>query len=663
MKTICTLGWLLLLVVPAMANSTIWETAVAQEFEKGGFYNTMLVADGTVQTNAKFRAIPSSEVSMWSAVSDASGKLYLGTGMRGIIYRFWQASLEKYYETGELIVTSLVAVGDTLYAATIPDGKIFVVKNGQGSLLVKLPSSYIWAMQRWQNKLYAATGTEGILYQIDLDTKEIVPLLKTTEKHLLSLAITPQGLIYAGSAPNGIVYCLAPGSQATVVFDLPENEVRGLAVANNKLYIGANASKGFDNVRMVQTLARNIQEQGYRGKLLDRKKIWEEMLSGVVYEYEEGKGWNKIFELPKNFINAIVPLGEQGILVGTGLEGRIYHVQSAEVWSIVADLKEEQVMTLVTVAGVLKFYGTGDTGALYLRDGQAGTDESCYVSPVHDTEAMSQWGTLQMEKQGRLTAQVRTGNTQKPDEFWTAWSSPNEESHFRIANPPGRFVQYKITWLEAESVLKGVRIIYRRQNRPPAIKSFKVPLVVGNVRKLAADKVVAPIQLAWEAKDPDNDNLRYRLWLRRQQSGYWQDLLAGQVYTLNNFKWDTSRLPDGNYSLKLEASDELDNAKPAAATQMVGPLLIDNNPPVVVVEEKPGELHGLVSDDFSCIAQIAYRVQGGEWILLDAEDGIFDTAEEFFKIILPTSLQPGQTLEIKGMDSAGNCGYVFSVVK
>lgn len=660
MKFWGTLAWLLVFPMALFANTTVWENLTFQDFSKGTGYQVILSADGTISYGLPLGPLQLSDIMAWSVAYDSKGNTYVGTGVHGVVYRLEQRTFQKYYETGELIVTALESQGDELYAGTIPDGKIFQIKDGKGDLWVKLPASYIWGMKLYEGKMYVATGPDGILYQVDMSSKEIKELVKTGEKHLLSMALS-QNNIYVGSAPNAIVYRISPDGKLSVALDLPENEVRSLVACQGKLYIGVNVAKGFDNTRMVQTLAKNVQDQGFKGKLVDRKKIWEELMSSSVYQFEENKGWDKFFEFPKTFITTMASLEDKGILVGTGLEGKIYQIKTPEVWSVLTDLKEDQILSLMVKNDALNCLGTGDTGVLYTVSSEFVPNQANYLSEIHDTEAFSQFGSVEWEKEGELVLQTRTGNTQKADEFWSDWSTPITTSPAKLTSPAGRFFQYRVSWSQKEAILHGVRILYRRQNRAPVIKSFKLP-TPSNPRKLYPEKSSNPFQVSWEAKDPDNDNLRFRLWYKNVKTDIWHETTANQIYTEPKFKWDASHCPDGYYLLKLEVSDELDNSIPGITRQISSPLLIDNRPPQISAQVEAGQVSGVASDSFSCIAHLAYRIQDGEWTLLDPADGIFDQCEESFRFSV-ASLAKGSTVELKAVDASGNAAYGFCLVK
>ncbi len=54
-------------------------------------------------------------------------------------------------------------------------------------------------------------------------------LFTSPEAHILSLATDKDGNIYAGSAPDGIVYKITPDGKSSVFYDAPESGISALA--------------------------------------------------------------------------------------------------------------------------------------------------------------------------------------------------------------------------------------------------------------------------------------------------------------------------------------------------------------------------------------------------------------------------------------------------
>src|SRR5205823_10182813 len=91
------------------------------------------------------------------------------------------------------------------------------------------------------------------------------------------------------------------------------------------------------------------------------------------------------------------------------------------------------------------------------------------------------------------------------------------------------------------------------------ITSLDVPdLEAGNIdnpRKL---------KIKWNATDPNEDELTYRLYFRKDG---WKDwILLEEDYEKKDYDWDTTTVPSGIYQIKLVASDRRDNAPEEALT-------------------------------------------------------------------------------------------------
>ena len=128
-----------------------------------------------------------------------------------------------------------------------------------------------------------------------------------------------------------------------------------------------------------------------------------------------------------------------------------------------------------------------------------------------------------------------------------------------------------------------------------------------------------------------------------------------------SFTWDTTEVPDGRYLVKIVASDRLSNpADPASVEEIIGPILISNTPPKLALQGDPA------ADEAGCIhlagtatagvplAGVDYRIDAEEWASAEAEDGIFDSETERFRV-KTTALDAGEhTIEIRAVDAAGN---------
>ncbi len=83
----------------------------------------------------------------------------------------------------------------------------------------------------------------------------------------------------------------------------------------------------------------------------------------------------------------------------------------------------------------------------------------------------------------------------------------------------------------------------------------------------------------WLASDENSDTLVYRVEIRGVKESGWK-LLKDNVKE-RYISWDTSAFPDGEYVLRVTASDSPSNppAQALSASLVSDPFLIDNTPP------------------------------------------------------------------------------------
>jgi hypothetical protein len=126
-----------------------------------------------------------------------------------------------------------------------------------------------------------------------------------------------------------------------------------------------------------------------------------------------------------------------------------------------------------------------------------------------------------------------------------------------------------------------------------------------------------------------------------------------------SYDWNVADMEDGWYDIKIVCSDERNNPTDAkTAWKTLGPILIDNRKPSIVSLQRTGELtwNGVAEDSFSHVARIEYNLDGGEWRLLKAADGVFDERREQFTVILK-NVAPGEhVLSVRVFDEGGNIG-------
>jgi hypothetical protein len=398
--------------------------------------------------------------------------------------------------------------------------------------------------------------------------------------------------------------------------------------------------------------------------------------NGVVYALEgEPVRMARIAQVPARQLTRIVPRGDRFLITASN-PGKI-----------------------VELSG-----GTASTGT--------------YTSEVKDATTGANWGLLRWEGEqpagSRVTFATRSGNTSTPDETWADWTPiRDDEGVLRIDSPAARYLQWKVE-LGGTPTIDGVTLTYLPRNQRPRFTSvtvhppgvvFQQPFGTQEPPDLAGFQSTTPAPardqaiaaatptstsapvgrrlfqkgfqtFQWDATDPDKDDLRYQIWLRRTASGEWRQLakdLVGSVYT-----WDTSLLPDARYLVRIVATDGRANPAGSAlqAEREAGPITIDNTPPVIRVREGASVLstdgpegtsdrtarttpaRGAptfsfeVVDAASTLDRVDVLLANGQWRAVFPDDGVLDGLRERFTV--PTADLGDGPIVLRATDSLAN---------
>src|SRR5882724_7152659 len=208
----------------------VWEISSRAELLKGDARGVSVTDTGILTLAPNLIPLFSTEQAyVWSTAIDASGNIYLGTGHDGKLFRVsadGKGSL--LYKAPELDVTAIAVARDgAVFAATSPDGKVYrVTADGKAEVYFDPADKYIWS-------LAVGTGDNGKLYRVRAAgaKPESSLLINTNQTHVMSLAVTRQGDLIAGTDPGGLVLRISPDGKAFGLYDAPLREIHALASA------------------------------------------------------------------------------------------------------------------------------------------------------------------------------------------------------------------------------------------------------------------------------------------------------------------------------------------------------------------------------------------------------------------------------------------------
>jgi hypothetical protein len=655
------------MVVASDAGAVGTRTFVLDTLEKlsgGDLHGVAVSSDGAVRAGFTLGNAPVGDASAtFSGLALADGSFLIGTSPRGRVYKVVGDAVSLFADTGALAVTSMVvAKNGTVYAATIPDGKIFKLAQGKADVFATLPdASHVWALvlDKAGTGLFAATGAEGKVFRIEPNGTSSVHY-RSTESHIVSLALADNGDLLAGSSGKGQLYRITGPGRATVIADLPGEEVKAVAVSRGVIWAISNEYGEPPEPPKRSAAAGHVPPGPAQGA---RPKPGK----GSLHRFDaQGRAERMMKHDDTHYMS--LALDETGkVYVGTGVEGRVYTVDDAHVVTLLADTDERQVGAIQIAAGK-GFIATSDPPVVHRVLGRGGAD-AVWTSKTLDAGLRARFGTLTWRSSGALELSSRTGNTASPDATWSAWSGPTA-GPAPISSGPARYVQVRARWArDPNAILTEVTIPFVTDNIRPVVLEVTAQPKGGHTKEPAAAipasggevaKHDSVVKVTWKVDNADNDVLRYRVAFRREGQTLWRDALKpDEVLTKTELDWDTAALPEGKYRLRIEASDETANPPEQVQKHALEsePVLVDNTPPRIDNLQVAGRrLRARVIDGTSPIARVDIAVDGKlEWRPLGPADGVFDTTDEAIDADVATLVAAGShVVVVRAFDLAGN---------
>ena len=638
-----------------------FELHKGEDFKGGDLKGVAVDSSGAVHAGFNLGNAPAADATaIWSALAMKDGSVLLGTGNEGRILSFDGATVKRVADTGALVVTSLVeGFGGTVYAGTLPDGEIFKVVGGKAEKFVKLEGTeHVWqlAFEPKTKSLFAATGPEGKLFRIDQAGKAQV-YFDAPEQHLMSVAVAPDGTVYAGASDKAKLYRVTGPGRATVVYDFGRTEVRAIAVGEKgQVYAVAND---------IKTGSYTPTRRGGGGAAAPTAKPPKTSGKGTLYRFDSEDRPEQLIDEKDDYFTSLA-LGDDGKpYVGTGGEGRVYTVDESHNQVLVADAEERQIGALL-LRGKQRIVAASDPAVVHVVRGVGGAD-AVWTSKVLDAGLRAHFGRMDWLASGPLEISTRSGNTQEPDDTWSGWSAPLPAAG-DVTSPAARFLQVRARWnRDPNTVLSSVTIPFVTDNLRAVVTEVEaeggsstlssgVEASGGPVSK----KSGTTITLKWKVENPDKDELRYRLEYRLIGTNTWYSVLdPKETLTKTSYSWETADLPEGRYRVRVLASDEISNPPDRVQRHELesSVILVDNTPPAIQDLELTGKrLRAVVVDGVGPIARIEASVTGSDqWVPFYPRDGVFDEQREELDADVTALVPNGHAmLTVRAYDRAGN---------
>jgi hypothetical protein len=722
--------------VPALRASSpkFFQAGTQTEFLKGEVENVAIDSRGQLLLGPAIEQIyETPSPFLWAVLPAPDGSLFIGTGNDGRVFRVdANGKGSAFFDAPELEAHALaLAPNGGLYVGTSPDGKIYKLdRDGKSSTFFDPEEKYIWALTAdAKGVLYAGTGEKGVVYRITPDGKG-AKFYETKATHATALALDKAGNLIVGTESPGRVLRVDPSGKAFMLLDTPFQEIRTLKFDDKgQLFVAAvngrtsgssapsvpvesgAASPSVEIGRApvptvtVSTEITSIAVVDTAGGATSGSPAGDRRTpKGAVYRIAPDGLWDEIWESREDSPYDVTFDAENRLIVGTGPKGKLYRMEGDPPEpTLLARATAQQVTSLYKDTRGRLYYATANPGKLF-RLSATRAPRGTYESDVRDAQMVSTWGAVSwrgtVPAGSKIEVFTRSGNSNTPDETWSAWSSAYTNSEgSQIASPKARYLQWRVVLSGSGGegpVLTSLTAAYLQRNLRPQVRSVTVhppgivfqkpyssgdPDLAGFENQSTPDrKLVQAAQnsqsslsspslgrktyqkglqtLVWRADDENEDELSYDVLYRREGDPAWKVLRKDVTEPI--LVWDTTTVPNGTYIVKVVASDKPSNAADAALTGELESVAfeVDNTPPAIVIAGTRTDSNRTVitfdvKDDNSPIQRVEISQDGQQWRSVFPVDGIADAKTEHYVVTIDGPIGP-RGVTIRASDSMNN---------
>lgn len=600
---------------------------------------------------------PTDGLYAWALALDAQGRVVVGTGDEGRLFRIDDDEVEPLADTEAMAVLSLLSDGDAMLAGTSPDGQVLRVdEDGEVSLALETDAQSVWALAPGSREgtFLAGTGPGAKVVRGGGDSTQGETLHELAASNTTVLLRDGGGLWIATEGPGSLYRVEGDdASTARLLFESPEEEIRALApdgrggVFALSLRPEANESDGASN---------RITHVDAEGRIEEIRAGDEALVSMAA--------------------------GPEGtVLVGeleTGHVGRVDRQGRLSIW---ADIDGDPVSMLVD--GPRTWIGSGNLGSV-VRLAPSRQGRGSWRSAALSTPRVQRWGRAWADGFGEdLSIRARSGVRDRPDPSWSEWSDHHDLDE-ELDVPPAPYLQVEVRLGEG-ATLDGLELSWTERNLAPRVHGLRVeprgrelffgggnggpePLHQTFDDGLQVDYSYQPPPepappevgdwvrgirtLVWQGEDPNGDPLRFEVQTRREPDGAW--ITRARNVTGRVWAWDTRSVEDGGYRVRVVADDGLGHppGEELRGEQVGGLIHVDNARPLIEdLRWEGSRLSFVVRDGASPLRDVALRVEDGDWRPLLPVDRVIDSARERFDLEV-SDTHPRWWL--RAVDAAGN---------
>lgn len=697
-----------------------WTVSRYDEFERGTPTNIAVRNDGRLEPAPALRTVASTPaVFLWS-IAQAGGDLYAGTGAASggsqLLRIDGKGAVSTAASFKELNVQALLPMPDgSLLAATSPDGKVYRIAPGGGAPQVVFDAAltaekpkYLWALALGgDGKLLVATGAPAAIYRVALGSPAAKPevFFRSGDQHMRSMVVAPDGTVYAGSDGAGIIYRIARDGKPFALYAASRHEITALALdpAGNLYAAGVGDRRPPPLPPLPASgqvgVSITVLQPGSAISATNNSLVPE---GSEIYRIAPDGTPLRLVALREDVVYSLA-FRNGALFAGSGNRGRVYRVDTANPGSYtdIAHTEASQVTAMTQTPGGLALATANSGKVLQISDVVAAN--ATYVSDVFDGEVATRWGRAEVTGSAAgVDLFVRSGNVENPRDtlanLWSDWT-PVRADQTPLPVPAARYVQWKAV-LHPGAQLRSVTMNYLPRNLPPQVDdvvvqpgarvspppppsgqgtvaiSFRAapssapPLSLGEggPPPLIAQRDRNSVTARWIAHDPNNDDLMFALDFRDVHEGTWhrlKDKISERAYS-----FDAALLPDGDYELRVTASDAPvhSDADTLTAERISAPFTVDTTPPVpgtLSATVRNGQLHATfdATDATSPIAHAEFSLDAGPWQYLEPAGALSDSKTEHYDFTVPVTGAGEHTLAVRVFDRNENAVSVKALAR
>ncbi|MFN9085105.1 MAG: hypothetical protein ACK5XD_09000 [Acidobacteriota bacterium] len=694
-------------------ETQFWVNNSRGDYEKATLKRLALRSDGRLTLAPAVKELFDPSVSyLWAAARDSKGTLYTGGGNPGSTAAklFAINSQGQGRAAAELPGLQIQAIAidarDQVFVATSPDGKVYrIAADGKANVFYDPRAKYIWALAfSPAGDLYVGTGDRGEIHKVTPAGAGQV-FFKADDEHIRSLAVTPAGDLIAGTEPSGLILRVNSAG-GFVLHQSAKREITALAVAPD----GALSAAGVGNKSAASapapppvplpppapaaapggmTVTVTARTPAPAPTPSPSSVSGGSELLRIAPDGFPTRLWSDAAEV----IYSICLDTNGKPVIGTGNKGGLYRIDSELVSTKLLTLAPTQVTALLAVPKGPILAVTGNIGKVYAIGPELEKDGTL-ESEIMDAGVFSEWGRIEpkvIANGGAVKWETRTGNVDRAQSNWSPWAPVAE----RVASPAARFLQYRMT-LTGPAELVHVELAYLPRNVAPLVEAIEItpanyrfPVTVPGIAPAStlslpgmsssagssasapsADPGPATLNYSkgsqsarWKAADPNADKLTYTVEIRGRGEKDWK-LLKDQV-TTRSLSWDGQAFPDGEYQLRVTASDAPANVPAKALRHALESdwFLIDNSVPRITgLRAQNDAVTWTATDDSSLLPPAEYSLNGGDWTIVEPVSRLHDAKQ--LRYSLPVTKVAGKetVVAVRVTDYADNAAVARIVV-